>query len=225
MRRVCGGFTLVEVLVALSVSALMVSLVYGAVRVGQRSANALGVHSSQAEVMRIGWQFLYDALARAQLVPDPKNPDNRTGFQGADNSIEFFADMPAFVGVGGLMRIRLSAEESTDGYRLVLARAHPEQPPTSAFGESDNQAILVEDLDDLRIEYFGPREAKDDPTWHTNWDAAETLPNLIRIAVRPANGQAWPVLVASPLVGTTPLSESVPTTEADEAQSPGAVLP
>ena len=40
MRRQ-RGFTLVEILVAISVAALLVSLVYGIVRIGQRSAGAI----------------------------------------------------------------------------------------------------------------------------------------------------------------------------------------
>ena len=57
MRRAQRGFTLVEMLVALGIATLLVSLVYGSIRVGQRSARALDRQVEQAEVMRIGWQF------------------------------------------------------------------------------------------------------------------------------------------------------------------------
>ncbi len=204
------GFTLVEMLVALSVSALLVSLVYGSVRVGQRSAAALGVQAEEAEVMRIGWQFLHDALAQARPVADPDNPRDRTGFLGEPERLSFVADMPAYIGIGGPMRIGLNAMATADGYQLLLTRRRLDETRVSASEEPGEQAVLVEDLDRLAIAYFGRQARSAAPTWYSSWDSAGNLPNLIRISVKPAGAPSWPVLIASPLTGTEPMGDTGP---------------
>jgi len=221
MRRRLGGFTLVEILVALSVSALLVSLVYGAVRVGQRSARALGVHTTQAEVMRIGWQFLHNALTQARPVPDPSDVQNRTSFEGAAHSLSFVADMPAHMGLGGLMQITLEIEETPAGRQLVLSRRRIGTPPQDDSVES---AVLVEDIDTLSITYFGQAKGDGVPNWYGNWDDSHrTLPNLLQISVKPTDGPAWPELIASPMMGAEPLQKSVPTVEQAEAEATTAM--
>ena len=224
MRRTHGGFTLVEILVALSVAALLVSLVYGAVRVGQRSARALGVQTEQAEVMRIGWQFLHNAIAQARPVADPARPGNRTGFQGTQESLDFIANMPAHVGIGGLMRIGLSTRMTPEGYQLVLTRGRLEQSVSSVSIETGEQAVLVDRLDGLQIAYFGRSEDDTIPAWQTAWDDPQALPNLVWISVKPAGTAAWPMLIASPLMGAQPLGENAQASEEAATAAPGAVV-
>ena len=204
--RASRGFTLVEMLVAISVAALLVSLVYGAVRVGQRSASAVDRRIDQAEVMRIGWQYIHGAIVRARPVADPDNPDDRTGFRGQSDALEFVADMPAYVGLGGLIRIRLVPTRTETGEALLLTRERYD-PKAEGRDDAVQEAVLVEELERLQISYFGRREAGESPAWHSDWESPNTLPNLVRIDVDPSSQRAWPVLVARPMTGTTPLPE------------------
>lgn len=208
MKRRQGGFTLVEMLIALSVAALLVGLVYGAVRVGQRSADALGVQSEDTELMRIGWQFLRDAVTQARPVPDPANSGDRTGFHGMPDTIEFVADIPTYVGIGGLMRIGLHSSVTAGGQQLVLTRERFDREPATAGADPAESVVLVDDLDTLQITYFGQIEPDVPPAWHKQWSAHSALPNLVNISVTPARGRAWPVLIASPLSGASPLDET-----------------
>lgn len=204
--RASRGFTLVEMLVAISVAALLVSLVYGAVRVGQRSAAAVDQRIDQAEVMRIGWQYIHGAIVRARPVADPGNPDDRTGFLGQSDTLEFVADMPAYIGPGGLIRIRLVPTRTETGDALLLTRERYD-PKAEVRGDAVQKAVLVEQLARLQIRYFGRREAGEAAVWHGSWESQNTLPNLVRIDVTPDGQRPWPVLVARPMSGTTPLPE------------------
>jgi general secretion pathway protein J len=217
------GFTLVEMLVALSVAALLVSLVYGSVRVGQRSAAALGVQAEEAEVMRIGWEFLRQAIAQARPMADPDNPRDPSSFDGQPDRLIFVADMPAYIGIGGLMRIDLSRKATADGYQLLLTRRHQNETPIAASGEPDQQAVLVQNLDHLAIAYFGQQGRSPAPAWHSSWDSVGNLPNLIRISVKPAAAPSWPVLIASPLTGTKPIGDTEPDLDPATAEAPDGV--
>lgn len=205
--RAQRGFTLIEMLVALSISALLVSLVYGAVRIGQRSANAMNVQTENTEIMRIGWQFLHDALTRARPVATLDTPDDRTGFNGTHEGLRFVAAMPAYVGLGGLTRIRLTTERTHSGRQLLLTRERFDRLSSTAAPDDIERAVLVDELDRLRIAYFGKSGPDASPAWHSDWTDPEHLPNLVSISVTPEQGRPWPVLVASPLTGAAPLGD------------------
>ena len=175
---------LLYLIILLLVAALLVAMVYGAVRVGQRSARAVDERIDQAEVMRIGWQYLHGAIVRARPVTNPDNLDDRTGFRGQSDTLEFVADMPAYVGLGGLIRIRLEPARTEQGEQLLLSRERYD-PNVEKPDESLEKAVLVEQLDALEISYFGRRDQGQAPDWHSSWDGPNTLPNLVRIEITP----------------------------------------
>jgi general secretion pathway protein J len=197
------GFTLLEMIVSLSVAALLVSLVYGAVRVGQRSVEAMGTHTVDAEVMRIGWQFLRDALTRARPVAAEGDQENPTGFLGSTNALAFVADMPAYVGLGGLMLVELGIDNEDGIDRLVLSRRRFDWSDALPPEQGVEQAVLVDDLASIEISFFGPSELDRPPIWQDTWQGNDALPNLVRIIVKPTDAPAWPELVARPLGGQT----------------------
>lgn len=209
MTQRVRGFTLVEMLVAISVAALLVSLVYGSVRVGQRSAAALNGRIEGTEVMRIGWQYLHGALTRARPVLESMQSENPTGFHGEAGRLSFIADMPAYVGLGGLVRIRLDTAEADAGTRLIVSRERFGAESVRHSEGSVEQAVLLDELDRMALAYFGQKEPDEAPAWHAGWDGPEYLPNLVRIEIKPLGERAWPVLIARPLSGSVPLPEDV----------------
>lgn len=216
MRRSQHGFTLLEILVALSVATLLISLVYGSIRVGHRSALALDRQVEHAESMRIGWQFIHDAVTHAAPSADPARAKSRTGFEGTSDSLVFVARIPDYVGIERTMRVSLRRAAGPGADQLLLTRERMDEKVTPADGAPLEQAVLVDPLDQLRIDYFGRTERGDTPVWHPTWDDPDTLtlPSLIRIKVVPADGATWPVLTAAPQSGTEPLDEDVLSGEA-----------
>ena len=210
------GFTLVEVLVGLSVASLLFGLVYGTVRIGQRSASSLNNQVDENEIMRIGWHFLHGAISRARPMPriGRSSEQNVTGFAGDHDVLEFVADMPSNVGLGGLMTISLGTESRAGKSHLVLSRQRFDRLGRDYDDENLEKAVLVEDLGKLQVRYFGRYERDDEPDWHTRWEDLPTLPNLVEITIEPEGGPPWPVLIARPLTGMTPLEDWLPENDA-----------
>jgi general secretion pathway protein J len=216
------GFTLVELLVALSVSALLTTLVYGVIVLGQRSAQAVSDRASESEQMLIGWQFIDAAVAQAQPVSDPNDPDNPIGFAGTQDRLSFVADQPAYLGPGGLTRLTLERRDRDGVDALVLLRERFTSNPDEQPGEP-LEATLVEDLESFRLSYFGSPEEDQPASWVSDWNGRDTLPGLVEIHVKPSGRPAWPVLVARPIAGveTAGLDETL---DEGEAPLPGELL-
>jgi len=200
------GFTLVEMLVALSVAALLVSLVYGGVRVAHRTVKATDTLIEHNEIMRISWQFLHGALSRARLARQLNNRDDLTGFAGDSQSLAFVADMPPYLGIGGPTRITLAVDGAYGERRLLVTRQRFDYKQ-EMVDAAPQEAVLLDQVDSLEIAYFGQASGETTPQWHSEWAEKSHLPNLVNIQVRPVGAAAWPVLTARPLAGTQPVSE------------------
>jgi hypothetical protein len=109
---------------------------------------------------------------------------------------------------------------TADGYQLLLTRRRLGEMQISASDEPGQQAVLVENLDRLAIAYFGQQGQSSAPTWHSSWDSAGNLPNLIRISVKPAGAPSWPILIASPLTGTEPIGDTGPYSNPAQPETP-----
>jgi general secretion pathway protein J len=211
----CRGFSLVEMLVALSVSAVLISLVYGVVVLAQRSTQAVNDRAALSEQMRIGWQFIDAAIARAQPVTDPDDEDNPIGFVGNEDRLTFIADQPGYLGPGGLTRITLERRDTGDSDALVLIR-EPFDYGTSEAGTDASEAILVDRLDSLELTYYGTADDDEEPAWLDRWEGQALLPGLIEIRIVPSGAPAWPVLIGRPMTGSETAGLEAPIDEDGE---------
>ena len=62
----------------------------------------------------------------------------------------------------------------------------------SLYGEH----LLIEDIDELEIDYYGTLEGRTDPDWHEEWNEPSTMPVLVRLRVSKDEVE-WPPLVAA----------------------------
>ena len=202
-----SGFTLVELLIALSLSALLITLTYGSVVLGQRVASTLNDAVVRSEVMHIGWQFINDAITRAKVIRNPANRDDRTSFVGNADGFSLIADLPGYVGAGGLTLVTLRVDEQQNRRRLVLSQTRYPIVDDDDAEAVDAAAELVDDLASIRISYLGKVDDDGEPSWHEQWGGQRALPSLVKVEIQPAAGPQWPLLIARPLSGAVAISE------------------
>lgn len=198
MKRYQRGFTLAEMLIALSVSVLLVALVYSALRIGLRSWDSTREEVAQIDSQRIGWLFLHQALSNARPVADPLATDAAPLFQGDSGGLRFGADMNSYLGLGGLYLVELVREPQGEDTRLLLRRTLLSEYRQRNTENRPQQAVLVDRLGELRIAYYGSEQASAAPAWQSQWHSNEGLPGLVRVDISDADGRRWPTLVAHP---------------------------
>jgi len=207
MRKQQQGFTLVEVLVALAISSLLLSLTFGSIVLGQRSAHVLYDKVEETEMLLIGWQFLHRAIGNARPVPNPDNREDHTSFSGDAQTLSFVASLPTYSGSGGLTRILLGVEQE-HGKKALLIRVQPYPMQANEDTLSSlRHAELLDNIESLEISYLGNTE-DGEVKWFEEWSDPRYLPNLVRIRIKPAQGKSWPEMIFSPVSGSKPLSNA-----------------
>lgn len=202
--RLMRGFTLIELMIALSLFALMSAVLFGSLRLAGRTWDAGEAKAEATAGMRLAGDYLRTQLAAQHPQRMRKIAEFPLLFEGARDELRFAAPLPGRVGVGGMWYYRLALVErpGKSGSALVVERMVPDINGTTMpdFGTAD-RSVLADDIATLKIGYLGrDRGASLDtePTWRDRWEDPQLLPLLLRVEVAPRVGPAWPLLVIAP---------------------------
>lgn len=196
------GFTLVEMMIALVLLALMAGLLFGALNLAGESWNRGEAKVEANASMRLTQQFLRTNLEAQHPLRLRKVQEFPLVFAGQTDELRYAANLPARVAGGGIWMYRLLLARDETRSPLVLQRIIPDPNSLQApdFAEAE-RSVLAENIAQLKIGYFG-RDAgasnADEPSWRDHWDDLQRLPILIRIDVTPKQGAAWPTLIVAP---------------------------
>lgn len=191
------GFTLLEMLVVISILTLIMTASFGALRLGNRSFEAGIGRANQTEQLRATADLLRRQFS--QLVPIIHEFDGETvsSFIGNDERIRFVAPAPQNGGDAGLFVYTISSQRSDVGRQLVLSYA-PYDPGEQEFDylPVSRHKVLIESLSEVRFAYYGAPDPDDDPDWHAEWVAEDNaIPRRVRIIPVPADETTdWPDL-------------------------------
>jgi len=190
-----SGFTLLEMLVAVAVLALLAAAASGAVRVADRSYAAAVERARASDALRT----TSDTLRRLfeQLVPAAfADGDPVYVLRGTADEVTFVAPAPRNPAGTGLLEYRLALVRDDGVNRLVLGYRLFDPGSAAAVAEPAEQVVLGEGFDDVTFRYFGG-EASAPSAWHDRWQPEDPIPpELVSVRTREPSGRDnWPELV------------------------------
>lgn len=195
-----AGFTLVEMLVAISVLSLMSVLIVSGLklagflssRVNRQSEGVADIAMVQDTVRQLIEQT-YPAMVRRDEGPAV------TTFRGDTQALELTAPLPHRFALGGLYRIRLAVDASRQ--TLTLSWRLERNEAAFAMASGLREVPLLAGVTEARFAYFGQPRGASGAAWHDRWEDQPGLPPLVRIDLqRPARHPAWPTLHIAPRV-------------------------
>lgn len=196
--RAHGGFTLVEILVVISLLSVVMLALGAAFRTFAQTEARLDRRLGVTDEFRVATGFIRSTLGRVSVrQPEPAlaSPDRKIVFDAQARSVSWIGVMPARYGAGGLYYFRLAIENMDEQSSLVIRY----QPclDTAAFPdwtETDSR-VLASNITSFDVRYHDSRQAPG--AWSTSWARGDRPPDRVQILVRSA-GIDWPEIVVAP---------------------------
>ena len=196
MRSRDGGFTLLELLVAVTLLAFLSVVLVAGLRFGTRiwdksesaDIDTNAVRAAQKRVAR-DLSSIYPRF----IVADPA--DAFVDFAGTPHHMDFLsaADQPG----GQMTRVVLSAPSDNEG----VSMQYDTRPELARTNTAALRQTLLGHLKSVDFAYFGARRGEKTPAWHATWQHERSLPLLVRVrAATPHANVSWTELVVRPKI-------------------------
>lgn len=194
-----AGFTLLELLVAMTLMALVAAGLSSGIHFGTRvweRAEAGRQAWSERQATRLLLQRTLQRLIPQSLSQEAT--DTTLLFLGDRAALRFVGPAPAESAPPGLYRMELALMPADSGLDLVFRWQPYSGEPLRSPLDTAERRVLLHGLDDAAFAYFGSREEG----WLSAWGRRVDLPRLVRLdyvapAQRAAAAQAQTMLFAT----------------------------
>ena len=186
------GFTLIEVVLALSIFALIGAVLYGAFSLSH-SAVAKSQASFEGNQKLRSFTDLLGSYIRSAYPYRQSAQDTTVFFDGQEDQLTFVSSISLAMGGRGMSKIRVAWEPAEEGEGPIQLE---EEVPVrfKLSGDNDpgglrNDVVIRERVKDLRFAYLDTKS--EDERWEERWDGREklALPRAVRVSYRNHDGK------------------------------------
>jgi len=170
------GYTLLELLVSISILVVIVAIIGSAINLGYRSVNAGEKKIGSLERLKASLNIV-DAQLQSEVPLTYDGEDGRSFyFKGDGKTLQFSTNY--------------SLWDERRGYVIAAYRIEPDDSGKQAMYVAENvigssvkrDAKLFDALDDIYFEYFG-KDTSDEDKWIPQWTEATDIPQKVRINI------------------------------------------
>ena len=191
------GFTLIEMLIAMTLLSMMVVLLFSSLKVAAESWNAGEAKIVEVNRKAVVYQFLKRQITTirpvtagvAQQANDGAMP--APAFLGQRQALHFVGSLPASALRKGLHIFDI-ALSPTNPTTLMVALAPYSQTEDAPPPE---KVVLLEHVKAFEFSYFGGKGDGGAPVWESEWVGLGVLPQLIKVSIRLEDDSLWPDMV------------------------------
>ncbi len=173
------GFTLLEVLIAITLFGLMLGLVFSTLHMAARAWEAGEPRASALSGRMVVERFFRNQLASAQSWSGDRD---RMPIEGNSDSISFTAFLPFQAGLRGPQRMTVALKDD-----VLEVQVTPVWREMSSAGSGTPPLVLLDHVQAVQFRYYS------DESWHDSWEKKD-LPGLVSISLETQGGVVWPPL-------------------------------
>lgn len=188
MKQRQRGFTLLEILLVLSLMGVLLTLVGGALLGANRAVLKAQRYTTSLDEMRAAQRFLRSSIGQALPLDSSEDDSESSGFfVGSAQRLQFVATLPGTLGGG----IQLHTLELKGGdLQVAFAQVQSSADGTVAKPWGDPQ-VLVHDVEELQLSYRGMSPKGEATGWISDWPWPTRLPRAVRIDAKVNGPVPW----------------------------------
>ena len=173
------GLTLIELLLALAILAVLTGFLAGGLSIGRRAFDADRNSEISGETDE-AIQAVTSLIASALPAPATANPKSGIMFEGHQESLMFMGLSEGRSLRGGPHLIRL--RQSGVDLAVDVVGSAPAKPADAA-GLTPTRVLALSGVRGIRFSYFGRMNDSAPQGWRAEWLRAERLPDLVSIQI------------------------------------------
>jgi general secretion pathway protein J len=197
------GFTLIEVVLALSIFAVIGAVLYGAFSLSHRAVEKSQASFDDNQKLRSSTDLLGSYIRSAYPYRESAQ-DTALLFDGQEDQLTFVSSISLAMGGRGMSKIRVAWERAQEGEGPI--QLEEEVPVRLNMSEDHNpgglrnEVVIQERVKELRFAYLDPKS--EDEIWEERWDGREklALPRAVRLSYRSHEGKEirwiFPVMIS-----------------------------
>lgn len=208
--RLIQGFTLIEVLIAMTLLSVMMALLFGAMKIcadsWEKGESKVADVSEVAAVYNFFQRHLTAVVPLSDSLTSDVNFGESFAFQGEAHKLQFLSSFPASAGQTGLQLITLQAEQDGDKGEKIIVSLTPFYPAAAGANWDDEKKATEVDIlkrvKHFELRYFGDPDQTGTPDWYPEWSLREFHPRLVKISIALADkdnknkeGIFWPDII------------------------------
>lgn len=203
-RRAAAGFTLLEVLIAITLLALLMGMAFSALR-GAISATRSGERTvNWTNQTRTVQEFLRRQLGHAMVIPFERMEDTGENhvFEAGRDELRFVAPLPGHLANGGphVQWITISGDQILFDHSQLNGYDHSDPKANNPR----DPVVLMEGFASAHFEYRGLEETGELGDWSRQWDNVQQLPLMVRLVLEfEEENRDWPDLEITVMAGSS----------------------
>lgn len=196
------GFTLLELLIALTITAMIVAIIFGALRIGIRAWEKGEKDVDIRQRQRIVLDLIKRQLASTSVSDLWGRDQQRVSLKGDDKSIEFVSHIPLTPGNRfGPVYVQYAVQREKEGDKEHLTFyekniASPDKKPGAGYPDEGDFSELIPGMKSIVFEYLKDRPGEEASLWQKSWDPAvdKGVPRAVRVTLK-ENDEKAPIYV------------------------------
>lgn len=169
------GFTLLELIISITLVAIIVLIVAGAASLGYRSFNSGEKKLNAVERLRASLIIIDAQIQSGVPLTLEDGGVKQYYFVGEQDSLKFSTNHSIWGGQRGYVIINYKVETDEKGKRTLFASEY------RVGMEIQKETKLLEGFNEITFDYYRQDATEEEGEWITQWVDEETMPTKIRL--------------------------------------------